>query len=1121
MNVYVCCDEYRRDAVRAQHTINGVDFNGIDYLEVVDATNTPCTLRLHFIHALNPGTLGKENVRITGGERIHDVLVVSADSNLEETVKESGTRAKDVAISGKEREVTRTKTSDVDVSQDRSHILTVKVHKAGDYSTYTLTLHADPQQLLLDPLLSSIDFTFKPPSTTIDCQAEETCQPDVMQPVPEIDYLARDFTSFRQLMLDRLSVLLPQWRERSAADVGVMLVELLAYVADHLSYQQDVIATEAYLSTARRRTSARRHARLLDYLTNEGCNARVWVQLQVKQDIIATTADASVLQDIMLLTQVAGQNTVVLVPDSQAYNQALNTQPTIFEPMESIHGLYADYNELTFYTWNAKECCLPKGSTHATLRGTLPYLQPGDVLIFKELVDPHTGAEEDAEPTHRHAVRLTKVLPGSDPLGTWPNDQSDPQNEPSSMDKVIAEFRIVEEDRLLIEEADMTSSKAGHSIRELDPDKHFEEETRTVIRRFLIEKPDHSTVTVEVRMREDDRDVQVHVFDAGHIVKKHKREEPYTKEVDARAETHTQKVSTAILQGDQTANTDTPEEWDEDTEDESRRPTVKLPKLPTTPGTSSDDIADVDTVPMFMLQSDEETKVTEVQKEQSTKKTHGKGEDTTIQEVREHTRVVHTYSIVREPNYAVDITEIAWSDEDALPFPLCVSATTDYEHGHRYIENVSIALGNIVLADHGRTWDDEKQKDHSLIPYLVPDSIMHWATNTHGQPCEQQQLVQVPPRFYPQLKYTPVTFAASYDENDTTLSATVAMQFDQRNALPEITLKSHILAENNTVIDPTPLEWKPQQDLLGSNATDAHFVVESEADGATSLRYGDNQHGLRPEPRTNFLATYRAGNGAVGNIGRDSLYHIVSSDPQLQEAVTAIKNPLPAQGGLDPESIEDIRQNAAGAFNLVERGITPQDYIDIAVRDSQVHKANAILRWTGSWYTIFLVVERVRGLPVDDAFKSKLRQSLEQYRMAGTDLVIVSPVYVPLQIALDVTVQPGYLPVNVKTALLKVFSNRQWPDGERGVFYTDNYTFGGSVYLNPLYVAASNVPGVATITITTFQREDITGTGLTDGVLPLDWLELPILENNPHSPERGIFSLTVETTNVEGQYVRG
>jgi hypothetical protein len=61
----------------------------------------------------------------------------------------------------------------------------------------------------------------------------------------------------------------------------VALVETLAYVGDHLSYTQDAVASEAYLGTARRRTSLRRHARLLDYALHDGCNARVFVTLEV------------------------------------------------------------------------------------------------------------------------------------------------------------------------------------------------------------------------------------------------------------------------------------------------------------------------------------------------------------------------------------------------------------------------------------------------------------------------------------------------------------------------------------------------------------------------------------------------------------------------------------------------------------------------------------------------------------------------------------------------------------------------------------------------------------------------------------------------------------------------
>ena len=99
---------------------------------------------------------------------------------------------------------------------------------------------------------------------------------------PEIDYLAKDFASFRQLMLDQISLLVPDWQERHPADLGDVLVEILAYAADYLSYYQDGVATEAYLGTARLRRSVRRHARLLDYDLHNGCNARTWVHITLQ-----------------------------------------------------------------------------------------------------------------------------------------------------------------------------------------------------------------------------------------------------------------------------------------------------------------------------------------------------------------------------------------------------------------------------------------------------------------------------------------------------------------------------------------------------------------------------------------------------------------------------------------------------------------------------------------------------------------------------------------------------------------------------------------------------------------------------------------------------------------------
>lgn len=80
-----------------------------------------------------------------------------------------------------------------------------------------------------------------------------------------IDYLARDYESFRQTLINLIPAKLPEWQDRSEADFGIVMLELLAYMADILSYYQDRIANEAFLGTARERASVIQHLKLIGY----------------------------------------------------------------------------------------------------------------------------------------------------------------------------------------------------------------------------------------------------------------------------------------------------------------------------------------------------------------------------------------------------------------------------------------------------------------------------------------------------------------------------------------------------------------------------------------------------------------------------------------------------------------------------------------------------------------------------------------------------------------------------------------------------------------------------------------------------------------------------------------
>lgn len=837
---YRCENEKRHQILRDSSIL----LNGIDYLEVLDkdAPEEASRQRTLLIRMLKPAPWGLAagNVQIEGGVRVTavEVLWVLRAAEASDSLVSQG------VITEAEKDFFLT-------LPEPDHVLVVRTDTDGDFSTYWLRLVQSSTNPVtpdgFDPVLSRVAFSFK-----VECPSEFDCLPDEVCPPegvdePLIDYLAKDYTSFRRLMLDRLSVIMPDWQERNPADVGTALVEVLAYVADYLSYYQDAVTTEAYLGTARRRVSTRRHARLLDYVMHDGCNARTWAHVTVD-------ADLTLARGTQLLTRVAGHPRRIR-PASSAYLQALSQQPVVFETMHEA-ALFVDQNEVAFYTWGDEACCLPAGATRATLKGHFPNLKAGDVLIFLEKRGPEKGKAADADLAHRHAVRLTAVTPAEDPLGG----------------------------------------------QILDP-----------------------------------------------------------------------------------GNTD-----------------------------------------------------------------------------------------------PVPVTEIEWQAEDALPFPLCLRTVEvpdeELEPGDPAVHPVSVALGNVVLADHGQMVEGERLKP-------VPEVG----------------------RYRPRLEHTDITHCTRCGPDDDVLQdrpASALVIQDPRQALPAVELQD------------SSEKWNPQRDLLASDRFATEFVVEVESDGRAGLRFGDGIYGRPPTIGTALVASYRVGNGQRGNVGADAIGHVVSSD----DGILAVRNPLPAQGGTDPESIEEVRLHAPQAFRTQERAVTEEDYAAVAERHAQVQRAMATRRWTGSWHTMFLTVDRKGGLAVDADFETELRSFLERFRLAGQDLEIDGPRFVPLDIAFTVCLEPGYFRSSVKQALLETFSNREFPGGRRGFFHPDNFTFDQAVYLSQMVAAAMQVSGVRWVDPEVApskpnrfkrwgqpQRDEF-----EKGQIDIGRLEIARLDNDANAPENGKIEFIME-----------
>jgi hypothetical protein len=598
----------------------------------------------------------------------------------------------------------------------------------------------------------------------------------MLQTLPEVNYLAKDYASFRRLMLDRLALLLPKGIQDQPADLQVALVELLAYTADHLSYYQDAVATEAYLGTARSRISLRRHARLLNYRLHEGCNARVWIYCEV-------TEEQNVTPDWRFLTE---------GPD-----------PVVFEPCH-FPRLYPQHNSIELISCEATRAILKLSSNLGRLK-----LEAGDLLLMKKM----NG--ERGVPLY-HVVRLTTAVA-------------------------------------------------------LDPG---------------------------------------------------------------------------------------------------------------------------------------------------------------------------------------DVMDVTWDPKDKLPFS---------------IEQVAVQ-GNIILADHGRTLEPEQLEAIQLplpVERMSAGSDMPSTQTLDPQQSTAKLCLRLPARM---LTYAEPVADELIGPRKSFLPAAKLLSRDARRALPQI-----------KELRNTEASWVPRLDLLESDKTDAVFVVESEHDGSTSLRFGDGMFYGRCPADPHFRIRYRVGNGRAGNVGAEAVCRV--EGPYLR-GVTAY-NPLPAQGGEDPEPAEQVRIFAPQAFRSQSRAINAEDYARLA-RGFRDVRANAEFRWTGSWYSVYLFIDRQGGEPIEENFKRDLVQYLDGYRLAGYDLEIRGATYVPLIIKFAFEIKPGFTPQAVSAALKETLGKDDLPGDRRGYFHPDQWSFGDQVYLSHFYKTVLSVPGVAALDVSEFRRQDASGKGArTQGVIEI------------------------------------
>ena len=272
----------------------------------------------------------------------------------------------------------------INTPQGPRRVLRILTLEPGDFSIHQIEIdHAQ-----LDPFFATKTFSFKQacPWGT-DCKTEHEC-PEVDKKEPQIDYLARDFWSLRQTLLDFASVEYPEWEFKTESDMAMMLLEIMAALGDEFAYIQDRYAQEAYLSTATQPQSVINLARLVDYEPFYGRAAQTLLAFGVTGNTTSTPKDFSSFN----------------TPDRVfALREGIGVIP--FELLEAIE-MRPRWNSVDAYNPDPSIPCLPIGAQQI-------YLEIDNVTELEKLVGRdiilRSGLAAADEPDRSWEVTISKI----------------------------------------------------------------------------------------------------------------------------------------------------------------------------------------------------------------------------------------------------------------------------------------------------------------------------------------------------------------------------------------------------------------------------------------------------------------------------------------------------------------------------------------------------------------------------------------------------------------------------------------------------------------------------------------------------------------------------------------
>lgn len=274
--------------------------------------------------------------------------------------------------------------------------------------------------------------------------------------------------------------------------------------------------------------------------------------------------------------------------------------------------------------------------------------------------------------------------------------------------------------------------------------------------------------------------------------------------------------------------------------------------------------------------------------------------------------------------------------------------------------------------------------------------------------------------------------------------------------------------------------WTEVPSLHQAGPRDQVYEIHHDADGATTIVFGDGHHGARlPSGAENVIASYRYGLGPAGEVAADSLV-LLQTRPLGVQTVT---NPLAATGGARPETATEARATAPNRVLTIGRVVAAEDVEAFARSFAGIGAATAALVSTPTATVMHVTVAGVAGQPVPagSALAGALAGALDHARNRWRPLRIDSYLPVPVTVTARLMVAGDQAPEAVVAAAertladaLAVTARGLARDLHRSEVITLLQRVPGvlAVDLDRLAVVGDASPGVAVVTTRPAQWQD-------------------------------------------------